>query len=63
MNNPFVEQIAAEIAEKAGKDTKTIYQLVLGRDPTSEEITDARELDDQTLVQALLGTAEFRYVF
>lgn len=63
MNNPLVEQVAAEIAEKAGKDTKTIYQLVLGRDPTSEEIADARELDSQTLVQALLGTAEFRYVF
>jgi len=63
MNNPFVEQIAAQIAEKAGKDTKAIYHLLLGREPTSEEITDARDLDDQTLVQALLGTAEFRYVF
>jgi hypothetical protein len=63
MNNPFVEQIAAQITEKAGKDTKAIYQLLWGREPTSEEITDARDLDDQTLVQALLGTAEFRYVF
>ena len=63
MNNPFVEQIAAQITEKAGKDPKAIYQLLLGREPTSEEITDARDLDDQTLVQALLGTAEFRYVF
>lgn len=63
MNNPFVEQLAAEIADKAGIDTKAIYKLLLGREPTSEEITDARELDDQTLVQALLGTAEFRYVF
>ena len=63
MNNPFVEQIAAQITEKAGKDTKAIYHLLLGREPTSEEITDARDLDDQTLVQALLGTAEFRYVF
>lgn len=63
MNNPFVEQLAAQIADKAGKDTKAIYKLILGRDPTTEEITDARELDDQTLVQALLGTAEFRYIF
>lgn len=63
MNNPFVEQIAAQIVEKTGKDTKAIYQLLLGREPTSEEITDTRELDDQTLIQALLGTAEFRYVF
>ncbi|MBE2285173.1 MAG: DUF1549 domain-containing protein [Prosthecobacter sp.] len=63
MNNPFVEQLAAQIADKAGKDTKAIYKLILGRDPTSEELTDARDLDDQTLVQALLGTAEFRYVF
>ncbi|HCN77627.1 MAG TPA: hypothetical protein DIT13_10600 [Verrucomicrobiales bacterium] len=63
MNNPFVEQLSAQIAEKAGKDTQAIYKLILGRDPTSEEITGARDLDDQTLVQALLGTAEFRYVF
>ncbi len=63
MNNPFVEQLAAQIADKAGKDTKAIYKLILGREPTSEAIADARELDDQTLVQALLGTAEFRYVF
>ncbi|MBE7497371.1 MAG: DUF1549 domain-containing protein [Verrucomicrobiaceae bacterium] len=63
MNNPFVEQLAAQIADKAGKDTKAIFKLILGRDPTTEEITDARDLDDQTLVQALLGTAEFRYVF
>ncbi len=63
MNNPLVEELSAQIADKAGKDTKAIYKLILGRDPTSEEITDARDLDDQTLVQALLGTAEFRYVF
>jgi hypothetical protein len=63
MNNPFVEQIAAQIAEKAGKDLKAAYRLILGREPTSAEITDAADLDLQTLVQALLGTAEFRYVF
>ena len=63
MNNPFVEQIAAQIAEKAGKNLQTAYTLILGRKPTPEEIADSADLDDQTLVQALLSTAEFRYVF
>jgi hypothetical protein len=63
MNNPFVEQTAARIAEKTGKNTQAIYQILLGREPTSEELADARELDVHSLVQALLGTAEFRYVF
>jgi hypothetical protein len=63
MNNPLVEELAAEIADKAGKEVKTAYKLVLGREPSLEEIADARDLDLQTLVQALLGTAEFRYVF
>ena len=48
---------------KTQQATPALLKLILGRDPTSEEITDARDLDDQTLVQALLGTAEFRYVF
>jgi hypothetical protein len=63
MNNPMVETLAAEIAGKTGKDVKDVYRLVLGREPSSEEVRDAGELDFQTLVQALLGTAEFRYVF
>ncbi len=63
MNNPMVEELAGEIAEKAGKDVRGIYRAVLGREPSSEEVRDAGELDFQTLVQALLGTAEFRYVF
>lgn len=63
MNNPLVEELAAEIADKAGKEIKTAYKLVLGREPSLEEINDANGLDIQTLVQALLGTAEFRYVF
>ncbi len=63
MNNPFVEQLAAQIADKAGKDLQTAYTLILGRKPTPEEIADSTDLDLQTLVQALLGTAEFRYVF
>ena len=63
MNNPMVEEMADEIAGKTGKDIKAVYRLVLGREPSSEEIRDASELDLQTLVHALLGTAEFRYVF
>jgi len=63
MNNPMVEELAGEIAGKAGKDVKAVYRLVLGREPSMEETRDAGELDFQTLVQALLGTAEFRYVF
>ncbi len=63
MNNPLVENIAAEIADKAGGDLKAAFKLVLGREPTSEEVVDAEDLDLQTLVQALLGTAEFRYVY
>lgn len=63
MNSGFVTEIAAEIASKAGKDLKAVYHLVLGREPTAEEVADAAELDLQTLTQALLGTAEFRYVF
>jgi len=63
MNNPMVEELAGEISEKAGKDVRGIYRAVLGREPSIEETRDAGELDFQTLVQALLGTAEFRYVF
>ena len=67
MNNPMVEELAAEIAVKAGKDVKAVYRLILGREPTSEESADAevlkRETGIEVLAQALLGTAEFRYVF
>jgi hypothetical protein len=63
MNNPMVEELADEIAGKAGKDVKAVYRTVLGRDPSSDEVRDAGELDMQTLVHALLGAAEFRYVF
>jgi hypothetical protein len=63
MNNPLVAELADEIAAKAGKDLKAVYRLVLGREPSIEETRDAAELDLQTLAQALLGTAEFRYVF
>jgi len=49
-----VEELADEIAGKAGKDVKAVYRLVLGREPSIEETRDAGELDLQTLVQALL---------
>ncbi|OYW20519.1 MAG: hypothetical protein B7Z55_07165, partial [Planctomycetales bacterium 12-60-4] len=63
MNNPMVEELAGEIADKSRKDVKAVYRAVLGREPSIEEVRDAGELDLQTLVQALLGTAEFRYIF
>jgi hypothetical protein len=67
MNDEFVTDVAGAIAEKAGKDVKAAYRLVLNREPSGEELSDAealkRELGMETLVQALLGTAEFRYVF
>ncbi|MCB1276611.1 DUF1549 and DUF1553 domain-containing protein [Prosthecobacter sp.] len=67
MNNPMVEELSAEIANKIGKDVKSVYRTVLGREPTMEELSDAeelkRELGLETLVQSLLGTAEFRYAF
>ncbi|WP_395745730.1 DUF1549 and DUF1553 domain-containing protein [Prosthecobacter sp.] len=67
MNNEFVGEVAEEIASKAGNDVKGVYRLVLIREPASDELSDAealkRELGLASLVQALLGTAEFRYVF
>lgn len=67
MNNELVAELSAEIADKTGKDVKAVYRTVLGREPTMEELSDAeelkRELGTETLVQSLLGTAEFRYVF
>ena len=66
MNNEFVAELASEIARKS-KDAKQAYRAVLGREPSIEEARDAeeleRELGMETLVQSLLGTAEFRYVF
>jgi len=67
MNNEFVQQASAQIAEQAGKDVKVVYRTVLGREPSAEELSDAEalkhELGLEVLVQSLLGTAEFRYVF
>ena len=67
MNSELVVELSAAIAETAGKDVKAVYRTVLGREPSMEELRDAeelkRELGLETLVQSLLGTAEFRYVF
>ncbi len=67
MNNEFVEGMAEAIAAKNGKDVRAVYQAVLGREPSVEEARDAQDLQGElgmeTLVQSLLGTAEFRYVF
>lgn len=67
MNNPLVEEIATEIAAKASHEVKAAYRLVLNREPDAGELGDAeelkRELGVEVLVQSLLGTAEFRYVF
>lgn len=67
MNSELVTELATEIADKAGNDIAAIYRTLLGRAPTSEESHDAedlkRSLGLEPLVQALLGTAEFRYVF
>jgi uncharacterized protein DUF1549/uncharacterized protein DUF1553 len=67
MNNEFVEEVAGEIATQAKNDVKSAYRLVLNREPSNEELSDAEalksELGLEALVQALLGTAEFRYAF
>lgn len=67
MNSRFVDEVSTEISAQLGKDVKAVYRLVLNREPTTEELSDAealkRELGLESLVQALLGTAEFRYVF
>ncbi|HYF35755.1 MAG TPA: DUF1553 domain-containing protein, partial [Prosthecobacter sp.] len=64
---------ALETQGEARKAIPLIYQKLLGRSPTREEAAEAMALTNglqgseeqrlTTLVQALLGTAEFRYVF
>jgi hypothetical protein len=67
MNSELVAELSSEIAAKANNDVKAVYHLVLNRAPNPEELSDAedlkRSLGLEPLVQALLGTAEFRYVF
>jgi hypothetical protein len=66
MNSDFADGIAADAAERL-QSVEDIYHAVLNREPTAEEKAEAKELMSDlgpaALVQALIGTAEFRYVF
>lgn len=65
MNSELAEGIASDIGEK--QDVTAVYRAVLSREPTAEEQADAEELAQTAgwtaLAQALMATAEFRYVF
>ncbi len=70
-------EIASKILEEkknSGESVNELYRYLLGRGPSAEEQAEALALLGgtevggdparwTTLVQALLGTAEFRYVF
>ncbi|MBL9144738.1 MAG: DUF1549 domain-containing protein [Verrucomicrobiaceae bacterium] len=66
MNSGFSERIAGAVAERES-DVAALYRLLLSREPTADEVADAKELIADSgaaaLVQALIGSAEFRYVF
>lgn len=66
MNSGFSERIASAVAERES-DVAGLYRLLLSREPTAEEVADAKELIAEAglvaLAQALIGSAEFRYVF
>jgi hypothetical protein len=66
MNSEFANEIAETTADTL-ETIPDIYRAILGREPSSEELTDAKDLvadsGRATLIQALFGTAEFRYVF
>jgi len=66
MNSGFSERIASAVAERES-EVPALYRLLLSREPTSDEVADAKELIADAgvaaLVQALIGSAEFRYVF
>ena len=56
-------------AKKEDEQVRAAYRRVLCREPDASELTAARDLIDHSpaglavLVQALMGTAEFRYVW
>mgnify|MGYP003596908814 CR=1 FL=1 len=66
MNSGFSERIASAVEERES-DVAALYRLLLSREPTADEVADAKELIADSgaaaLVQALIGSAEFRYVF
>jgi len=66
MNSEFVERAAGAVADRE-PDVKGLYRLLLSREATFEEVDDAKDLIQSAgataLVQAIIGSAEFRYVF
>ena len=66
MNSGFSERIASAVVDRES-DIAGLYRLLLSREPTSEEVAEAKELIADAglaaLAQALIGSAEFRYVF
>jgi hypothetical protein len=66
LNSEFVESAASGVAERE-RDVQALYRLLLSREATAEETADAQSLIEEAgvaaLVQAMMGTAEFRYVF
>ena len=65
MNSELAEALAQDIAKE--QDVHSLYRALLSREPSSSEIEDAQELAASAgwaaLAQALMATAEFRYVF
>jgi hypothetical protein len=66
MNSGFSDEIASTVAQRE-PDVAALYRLLLSREATAEELTDAKDLIADAgvaaLVQAIIGSAEFRYVF
>ena len=71
LNSGFVAECArgaAEVAANGPKDNRVrlMYQRLLGRPPTADELTDATgsvaDLGWAALAQGLMASAEFRYV-
>ena len=66
MNSGFSEVIASAVAQRE-PDVSALYRLLLSREATADELADAKELIADAgvaaLVQAIIGSAEYRYVF
>lgn len=65
MNSALAEELADDVGKK--ESIEAIYHAILNREPTVEEKKDAEDLASTAgwtaLAQALMATAEFRYVF